>query len=299
MSSKYIYLLCFFSSLCLGKSSKTPTEITEIKLVYSNAGRNRVMTVPLASLKVETSYNALSPHPELNPKKQTSRWEGVTFRNLLQKNQVPFSPTDRISVVGGDHYIADHMGDEFLKFDGMIAFRKDGKKVEWYEGGAQTIYPTTDPKLPDDFRLKGSYWVWSVAAVLVGDLLPVIEIEQKNSHRTIDLSKHPKRFNISSTLSFPIGFRPDRPKPESVSLGVLGLQAVLGKSEKPLEKIEATTYYGEVLTLDKDFDKYFFYHSFQGGNIPTRFGGPVQLCYQQDGKECLYFVKAIKVHVAQ
>ena len=266
---------------------------------FNVLGRNEAnvfvhKVIPIKSIHSNSSLKLVSPHPIKNPHKTVNVWEGFEVRAMLRANHFNLQPNEEIVFVGSDKYVAQLKIREILKHKILIALKRDGNKIEWYDGGPQLVYPNQSKDLPD-YLQKDSWWAWAICAIFIGSSPPQLRILSPEKNRLLNLSNR-KGNSTRQKRSYPHGPRTVGAPKSDAEVSWVSLHDVFGTSigDQKL-KFAVTTYLGESIIVSGSPTSLVLQFAWNGETISPAFGGPVQLCEMGSQSKCTFFVKSIEL----
>lgn len=264
-------------------------EIKDFKIIYSKDNKLVVHTIDFAKLSQKNSLSIISPHPRMNPQKLKEEWSGVNLSELFKTYKVPYADTSKISVVATDYYSAEITGANVRNLAILLATQKNKKKIDYFEGGPQLVYPLNNRKIPEEFK-NDAWWVWYVGAIYVGDVQPIVNWKAKG--------QEPKQVRLWEASAQVVA--PDKPKftqgkritpdPQHVSTTTAITLETFCKDQKSpcAHSLKVTDSLGKSLKMTKEQFQSRLIFKWNKDNIPTGFGGPVQFCTPSG--ECLFHI---------
>lgn len=274
-------------------------DISFINIVHQEKSKIIVREVPISSFGTKAKLKIVQPDPLINPKHETSEWSGVLVRDLLNKAERAAGKGSSVSLTATDSYSAQVPFADIQSLDIMAATHKDGARVEWSKGGVLAIYPLNHAKLPKEYKETADYWVWSIAALIVGPLDPILEVTTKaGGPRSLILGKdvvgatapaEPRRAP-SATMKSDQARQKDF---ASIPLGELIKKAGVTLPHGP---IVFKTYVQGTLDIAPDkINDYVVLYQMSGSNIPLGYGGPITVCPTNKNEKCTFFVRSLAV----
>lgn len=276
-------------------------EAKALSWVQAVDGKVTVRTESYEQLKekCDLTFKAVSPHPMLNPTKKASEWKGLGFKGIVEKFGRKLTGDEEITLAAADGYAAQLNVRDLTEYEGMIAVFEDGKLIEPRRGGPQSMFPTLDPKLPPDMHCD-CWGVWYMTAVILGDLPPILEVQNRKVTKSVRLIENPGTLHKSTPFRTPPGhfkyirvgkahFIQKNAKVSYESLDKI-LKTRFQMESKPMV---AETYYGKEIPVDNPAEWNMEY-LWQGKPISAKIGGPFHLCHNKRQSDCIFFLKSLK-----
>lgn len=269
-------------------------EVTEFAIFRVDRGRVISQRFEYDKLKPNTKFHAKSPHGMLNPEGKIEEWSGNSIRSLLQ--EIDIAPSDmktEVTVIGTDGYLAQMELRDFFNPDAMLATHASGKKISPSKGGPQLVYPNQDPTLRNELKFEG-WGVWYVAAIIVGDLPPEVSITSPSGTSKVAKLSFKAPSSRTTPKYYPPGHFRTAFDTKPIKVGVYNLKSWIGDHEKTkFSKAVAHTYYGGKVQLGQDLSQYDLVVSWDGALIPSKFGGPAQICPRGKVSQCTFQLREI------
>ena len=293
---KFIYLgLILASNACLAMSaSNKPGKFETINIYYEEKGKIHDESIKIQDLNLSDNVSAITPHPSKNPNKSRNFWEGIFLNHLTKKAQITISDYKNLTVIAADDFTVQLGVNLISKAEVLIALKKDKKRLTWYDGGPQLIFPLDDKNIDPSFAID-SWWCWYVSAIILDELPPLIKFQSSNLEKIIDLRDLHGELN-SGLVSLPSGTRLITAPKTPIKISQIKLLDLLRNTgtESKGKSIEISTYNGRHQTIS-DLSKYTVNFKWDNKFIDPAFGGPVQVCKSDTSNDSIFGVKRISI----